>query len=177
MDDLVTYLIAFGQNFPGIQAGFFKVCAVIGLFTIGTSLINHKVKGQRGGGFSKGALAGIIIGSLMFSLPSFMNVVSYSFLGSSTDVQIVDTYTTVSGDNIRKATQVLIAFITVIGWVAGARGLWIWRIGPKYDQPGWFSSGAVYLIAGAACVNLYVVADIIGQSVGATTLGTNYFKF
>lgn len=177
MDDLVTYLITFGQNFPGIQIAFFKVCAVIGLFTVGISLVNHRATGQRGGGFAKGTLAGILIGSMMFSLPSVMNVVSYSFLGASADVQIIDKFTTTSGDNIRKATQVLIAFITVVGWIAAARGLWIWRIGPKHDQPGWFGSGAVHLIAGAACVNLYVVADIIGKSVGATELGTNYFQF
>ena len=67
--------------------------------------------------------------------------------------------------------------INVIGWIAAARGIWRWRVGPKYDQPGWFGSGLTFVLAGAIATNLYVFADVLAVSVGAIPVGTNYFKF
>lgn len=184
MQDIVTYLINAAGNLPGIQSAIFLIAGVVGLFSIVFSLIHQVSAGRRGEGPLPATIAGICFGSLLLSLPTVVDIVSVSFFGSASDPQIIgdSIYLTgqnpvYTGDATRISIQVLVAFINVFGWFAVARGLWRWRIGPKYDQPGWFGSGAAFIVAGAIATNLYVFADILAVSVGAMPIGTNYFKF
>jgi len=177
MQDIVTYLTNAAANLPGIQGAIFLIAGMLGLIAVAFSLIHQVSAGRRGQGPLPATIAGIIFGSLMLSLSTVVNIVSVSFFGSVADPQIISSYTPVTGDNTRIAIQALVAIINVIGWVAAARGLWRWRVGPKYDQPGWFGSGLTFVLAGSVATNLYVFADVLAVSVGAIPVGTNYFKF
>jgi hypothetical protein len=177
MQDIVTYLTNAAANLPGIQGAIFLLAGVVGIFAVFGSLVNQVTNGRRGQGPLPATIAGLAFGSLLLSLPTVVNIVSVSFFGSVADPKIIDSYTPVTGDNTRIAIQALVAMINVIGWIAAARGIWRWRVGPKYDQPGWFGSGLTFVLAGAIATNLYVFADVLAVSVGAIPVGTNYFKF
>lgn len=177
MQDFVTYMVTAAQNLPGIQRAIFLLAGVVGIFAVIGSLLHQVSNGRRGQGPLPTTIAGLACGSLLLSLPTVINIVSVSFFGSVSDPKIIDSYTPVSGDNTRIAIQTLVAMINVIGWIAAARGIWRWRVGPKYDQPGWFGSGLTFILAGSIATNLYVFADVLAVSVGAIPVGTNYFKF
>jgi len=177
MQDVVTYLTNAAANLPGIQNAIFLISGMLGLMSVGFSLIHQVSAGRRGQGPLPATMAGVVFGSLMLSLTTMVNVVSVSFFGSVADPQIISSYAAVTGDTTRIALQALVAMINVIGWAAAARGLWRWRIGPKYDTPGWFGSGLTFILAGSIATNLYVFADMLAVSVGAIPVGTNYFKF
>jgi hypothetical protein len=177
MQDIVTYLTTAAANLPGIQGAIFLIAGMLGLMSVGLSMIHQVSAGRRGQGPLPATIAGIIFGSLMLSLSTVVNIVSVSFFGSVADPQIISSYTPITGDNTRIAIQALVAMINVIGWIAVARGLWRWRVGPKYDQPGWFGTGLTLVLAGSIATNLYVFADVLAVSVGAIPVGTNYFKF
>lgn len=182
MQDFVTYLTKAASNLPGIQGAIFLVAGVMGLFAVVVAMIYQASAGRRGQGPLPATMAGLVFGSLMLSLPTMVDIVSVTFFGAAADPQIISSYTPVSGNssggaNIRLAIQALVAMINVIGWFAVARGFWRWRVGPKYDQPGWFGSGLTYVLAGSIATNLYVFADMMAVSVGAQPIGTNYFQF
>ena len=173
----MTYLTTAAANLPGIQGAIFLVAGTLGVFSIGFSLIHQVSAGRRGQGPLPATIAGLIFGSLLLSLSTLVNMVSVTIFGAVADPQIISSYAPVTGDNSRIAIQAIVAIINVIGWIAAARGLWRWRVGPKYDQPGWFGSGLTFVLAGSIATNLYVFADVLAVSVGAIPVGTNYFSF
>ncbi|MFA0809415.1 hypothetical protein [Microbulbifer epialgicus] len=177
MEDVVTYIINVANNLPGIQNAIFLVAGFIGIAAVFGSLVNQVTNGRRGQPPLPSTIAGLIFGSLLLSLPTAVDIVSVSFLGSASDPKIIDSYVPVTGDNTRVAIQALVAIINVFGWIAAARGIWRWRVGPKYDQPGWFGSGLTFVLAGSIATNFYVFADVLAVSIGAIPVGTNYFKF
>ncbi|WP_045861750.1 hypothetical protein [Teredinibacter purpureus] len=177
MEDLVTYLTTAAANLPGIQGAIFLVAGLAGLVSVGLSLLHQVTAGRRGQGPLPATIAGLIFGSLLLSLSTVVNIFSVSIFGAVADPKIISSYTPVTGDNTRIAIQAIVAIVNVIGWVAAARGLWRWRVGPKYDQPGWFGSGLTFVLAGSIATNLYVFADVLAVSVGAIPIGTNYFSF
>ena len=177
MDDLSTYITTFAQNLPGLTTGFNLIVPLIGLIAVINGLVTQFNQGRKGQGVVPAALASILIGSLMFSLPTVVDIFSASMFGSAADPKMIDTYTSSTGAGTEKAIQALVAFINFIGWIAVVRGLMRWRDGPKYDQPGWFGHGLTYVLAGSLATNFYVFADVLGVSIGAMTVGTEYFKF
>lgn len=177
MQDIITYVQNFGVNLPPLQNLIFIIAALVGLFTVIISLASQFSSGRKGEGVLPSTLGGLIVGSLLFSLPKVVDIVGYSMFGSVADPQIISSFTSVSGSAPRKALQVLVALINLLGWIAVARGLWRWRMGPKIGQPGWFGQGLTFVIAGVLAINFYVLADILAVSVGAIPAGTTYFKF
>lgn len=175
--NITTYLTNAAANLPGIQEAIFLIAGMLGVMSVAFSMIHQVSAGRRGQGPLPATIAGVIFGSLLLSLSTVVNIVSVSFFGSVADPQIISSYSPVTGDNTRIALQAIIAIVNVIGWVAAARGIWRWRVGPKYDQPGWFGSGLTFVLAGAIATNMYVFADVLAVSVGAIPVGTNYFKF
>jgi len=177
MEDYITYLINFGTNLPAIQDFFLLACGLAGIILVFASIVHQARAGRRGDSPLPATIAGLFVGSFMLSLTTIVDVIAVTFLGTNADTRVVTSYAPVSGDNVKVALQVIVLFVNLIGWFAAAKGLWRWRVGNKYDQPGWFGSGAVFLLAGAGCTNLYVIADMIAVSVGAQPVGTEYFKF
>lgn len=177
MQDIVTYLTTAAGNLPGIQGAIFLIAGVMGLFAVVGALIHQVSAGRRGQGPLPATIAGLVFGSLMLSLTTVVDIISVTFFESAADPQIISSYAPVSGDSTRIAIQALVAIVNVIGWFAVARGFWRWRVGPKYDQQGWFGSGLTFILAGSIATNLYVFADSMAVSVGAIPVGTNYFKF
>ena len=177
MEDFVTYLTTAAANLPGIQGAIFLVAGFAGVLSVGLALLHQVSAGRRGQGPLPATIAGLVFGSLLLSLSTVVNIVSVSVFGSAADPQIINSYAPVTGDNTRIAIQAIVAMINVIGWIAAARGLWRCRVGPKYDQPGWFGSGLTFVLAGSIATNLYVFADVLAVSVGAIPVGTNYFSF
>lgn len=177
MQDVITYIQKFASNLPEINNFIMIASAVVGLYAVIFALINQTTRGRRGEKPLAGTIAGLLIGSLMFSLPTVVNIFSFSMFGSASDPQFINSFQSETGTNLRKALQALVAIITVIGWIAVARGLWRWRIGPDSGQAGWFGQGLTLVIAGVLCINFYVFTDAIAASLGAASVGSNYFKY
>jgi hypothetical protein len=178
MDDIVTYLQTAASNLPGIQWAILVLAGFVGVVAVSGGLIHQATQGRRNGPVLPGTIGAIIGGSLMLSLPMVVGVTGISLFGDAHDPKLITSYVPEAGsDNVRLALQALVAFINVIGWYAVARGINRWKNGPKYDQPGWFWSGMTFVVAGTLAANFYVFADMLGVSVGAMPVGTNYFKF
>lgn len=177
MEDVITYLITATHNMPAIQRLIFIVAGVIGFVIAGSALMHQARNGRRGEGLSGVTVAGVIVGMLLMSLKTVVEVFAISFFQGAADTMIVDTYSPVGGDAVKTAIQALTIYIAVVGWFAAAKGLYMWYSGPRSGQPGWFGPGLVYIIAGMFCTNFYVLADVLAVSVGAMPAGTAYFKF
>lgn len=177
MEDIVTYLVTLTGNMPSIQRLIFTVCGVIGFVIAGSALLHQARNGRRSEGISGVTIAGIIVGMLLMSLKTVVEIFAVSFFQGAADTMIVDTYSPVTGDPIKTAIQALTIYIALVGWFAAAKGLYMWYSGPRSGQPGWFLPGLVYIIAGMFCTNFYVLADVLSVSVGAMPVGTTYFSF
>lgn len=174
-----TSLTTLAMNFPKIQTFFFDLMAFLGLVAVISSLMHQAAAGKRNQGLLPETIAGIVFGSLMFGIPSVANIFASSLFGTSADTQIVTSYSAVTGADakVRESVHAVVVMAAVIGWFAIGRGLWIGRVGAKYQQQGWQGASLTFIIAGTIATNLYVFADILGGSVGISGLGTDYFKF
>lgn len=177
MEEITTYIITGASHLPAIQQLIFIVAGVIGLFSVIGALIRQASGGRRGEPVLPETVAGIVSGSLLFSLPAAVNIVSFSFLGEAADPRIITSAIVDTGDKTKTLIQVVVTIITIMGWIAVARGFICWRDGPKYNRPNWFYKGTVFFISGSIAINFYVVANILSVSFGASEIGTNYFKF
>lgn len=164
-------------SLPPLQTLVFLISGVVGVVAVIVSLASHFSNSRRGDSPSAATVAGLVFGSLLLSLTQVMAVWSTSLFGAAADPQIVEAYNPTTPDNVRRTLQAITLYINLIGWIAGARALWIWRSGPVYKEQGWVFKGFVFLTAGAFATNFALFVDMLANTVGAEPLGTLYFTF
>jgi len=127
----------------------------------------------------KGIFAQIFWGSIMISYVFLVNVFGYSFYSESYRyVEPMTEYTVNDGwDNLTKVMYATVTYISLIGWISAARGIYAWIEGPKFNQPGYVRKGVILLVVAVICTNFYLFIDMLADTVGARRVGTEYFKF
>jgi len=178
MEDMVHYIVTFAGNLPSLQNLVFVIAFISGL-TMAISALFYQISGARKDqGLSKRTVVGLLMGMFLMSLEYSMGMMSQTVFSNQADMQIINTYAPIGGDdNVKKGIQAVVGIITLLGWVFAVIGLWTWRDGSINEQPGAFKTGLWHILGGVGCVNFYVLADILAVSVGAIPAGSLYFKF
>jgi hypothetical protein len=177
MDDFGQVIINGAGSIPGILYGFRYVLATMGIFTVIASLAHQARRGRSGEGMLPVTVGGLIIGSLMASIQTVVAVTGQSLLGDIQDPIFMESFNPDGTDPTRLGIQAVVAYINMLGWFAAGKGLWTYRIGPKYGQPGWLGTGTAFLVSGTLMANFYVFADVLGFTFGDVQLGSKYFRF
>ncbi len=177
MDDFGQLAINAASSIPGILYGFRHVLATMGIFTVAASLAHQAKRGRSGEGMLAETVMGLVIGSVMASIQTVVAVVGQSLLGDAQDPIFLESFNPHGTNPTQLGIQAVIAYINMLGWFAAGKGLWTYRNGPKFAQPGWFGNGTAYLVSGTLMANFYVFADVLGLTIGSVSVGTDYFKF
>lgn len=179
MNNVKDMLVAFAGNLPGIQTLIFTIAALAGVYSIGHGLIGQIKQGKSGGGMMASTFAWLFCGSLLLSVPAFVEVwLQTIFAGDANVPRSGLGYSgPVSSDPIEVSLQAIVYIIAVIGWIAVIKGLLIWRGGPESGKAGWFSSGFVFILGGVLCTNISVFVDYLAGSVGQIAYGSVYLNY
>lgn len=177
MNDVGAMLQEAAQSLPPLQDFVFICAGVLGVFSVIFALTGHFTEARRGTSPYGKTLMGLFIGSLLLSLPTVMEVFSTSLFGSAGSPKIVTNSNLTSTDSVRRTLHAITLYISVVGWIAGARGLWVYKTGPQYQEQGWFFKGTVLLVAGSCATNFALFVDILANTVNADALGTMYFTY
>ncbi len=177
MGDFGQLAINAASSIPGILYGFRYVLATMGIFTVIASLAHQAKRGRSGEGMLAQTVMGLIIGSIMSSIQTVVSVIGQSILGDVQDPIFLESFNPTGTNPTKLGIQAVIAYINMLGWFAAGKGLWTYRTGPKYGQPGWLGTGTTFLVSGTLMANFYVFADVLGVTFGTVNVGSEYFKF
>ena len=142
MDDLGAMIQSAAQSLPSLQSFVFIICGVIGIIVVIVSLANHVNEGRRGQSQTTKTIVGVLIGSLLLSLPTVMEIWSTTLFGIEGDPKIVESAALTETNTVRRTLHAITLYINLIGWIAGARGLWEFKTGPQYQDCLLYTSDA-----------------------------------
>jgi intracellular multiplication protein IcmC len=139
--------------------GFWFIISAIGsLRRIGQSSM---MQAQMGMG---GPLVKLVIGLLLFYLPTTVNMGVMTFWGS--DSSIVG-YHAASGDVFGPLKDGVVAIVRVVGYISLVKGLVILsRAAEQGAQQGTFSKGITHVIGGILAVNIVGTIGVISSTLG-----------
>lgn len=177
MEDIGSMIQEAAKSLPSLQMLVFLLSGVVGVFTVIFALASYSTEVKRGQSPTAKTLSGLLVGSLLLSLPSVMDVWSYSLFGSSAEPKIVTSAVLSASDPVRRTIHALTLYINFIGWIALARGLWTLKQGPVYQNEGWVSKAIVLMLAGTCAANFALFVDILANTINAQPLGSMYFAF
>ncbi len=161
------------QNFAGIyaplQAFVFSVATFLAAILAVVGLLRLRAANRTGDSPAR-AFATFAASVFLFSIASVMTRASETFAGSSSPLEAM-AYSHPSGSATAIFVQVAVGMIVLLGWVAGAAGLYqISEIGGNKSNPG---LAAKLLVGGALAVNFVQVAGAITAQLG---LGTGWIS-
>ena len=167
--DVFGYLEQFASHAaPLLNSAFFPIIGLIGLFMIASGLMIARTEGKKGEAVPFPAVMSLVAGALLLSIPTFVEVLSFSLFAADSDPLAFNAaYSASNGDVVIQAIKALSAWIVFIGWIAVARGIMRFRSGPKSGMEGWVGSGITFIIAGVLCINFKVTALMVANSFGA----------
>lgn len=150
------------QVFPALQELILIVFSLLGLALIGMGLLRLLPRHRREGGLAP-ALCRLVAGSLLLALPAGMESLTHSLFADADPRRILSA---VNPDHSPGRVPLLVAinFMTLIGWLAGGRGLYLIA-----QSGGRLARGLVHLLGGVCLVNLLPLAHAIGAQLGIET--------
>ncbi len=135
------------------------ICAFIGFFLIGMSLfaIRRKTEDRRPVG---PALTGIIIGGIMLSFMSFVDMVSMSMFndtpkGLSTEVR---------GGELEPMIRLAVLIVMAVGFFQMAKGVVMLKQNSEGAARFW--PAVTHILGGAICVNIKLFMNMLGSTFG-----------
>ena len=150
------------QAFPAFQELIFISAWLMGFILMGIGLRrllpNAPSSVRRGPG---PALLCLFSGSLLLALPTSMASLTQSLFADADPRRILSA---VSGhlDPHRVMLQVGIDFMSLMGWIAGGRGLYLLA----QAERGSVARGLMHLMGGVCLVNLLPLSRAIGMQIG-----------
>jgi magnesium-transporting ATPase (P-type) len=176
--DVIAALQTGASSIPPILNLLSLVFGMIGLVIIGSCLVTRAQSGRAMQPPPKGNLTGIFVGAFFFSMQQLMIWISNSWLGTYVGGDIVQPFNPLSGaDKFAQISQVVVAYLMLLGWIQAGRGLFSFYEGPRWNKEGYVKKGLGLLIMGSACINFYIFVDMLLATFGGPALGTEYFKF
>lgn len=150
------------QVFPALQELILITFSLLGLALIGTGLLRLLPRHCRGRGPGP-AICCLVAGSLLLALPTSMESLSHSLFADADPRRILSAVNPNHSPG-RGLLLVVINFMTLIGWLAGGRGLYLIA-----QSGGRLARGLVHLLGGVCLVNLLPLAHAIGTQLGIET--------
>ncbi len=174
---LDTMLSNLSASFGNLQSLIVAFSYVAGLFLIIKGIMGFKafatqtMSSAQRGEFA-GPMVSLIIGSLLFYLPSTFSgslttIFGSSQLGTASDIIA---YQALSGsDQWQEISNVVVQYMKLVGLVAFVRG-WIIlsKMGHSSSQPGSVGKGAIHVIGGILLINIVDTFNILATTFGYT---------
>lgn len=152
------------QAFPAIQE-LILVCAwLAGLMLVGIGLARLALNRRPETGAGRAVLC-MLSGSLLLALPASMASVTNSLFANADPRRILSAVN--PGERPPQILLlVVIDFMTLIGWIAGARGLYLISRAGSVSNQDCLARGFAHLFGGVCLVNMLPLAQAIGLQLG-----------
>jgi intracellular multiplication protein IcmC len=174
VDVMLTNLQAsFGSIVTLVKA----VSYVMGMFFIVSGVMRYRIfANQTFGSAQRGEIAGpmvfIVIGAILFYLPSTVDTSVLTVFGSTDMGQIgelIAYQSLASSEKWQHIATVIIQYMKLIGLIAFIRG-WVIlaKMGHPGSQPGSVPKGLIHVIGGVLLINIVDTVNILGCTFGYT---------
>lgn len=149
------------------------IAGILGLLLVITGLYRWAMAGRRGDISTGGAIARVVCGVFLLSLPSFMNAITRTFFGGGSANLL--SYVPPSSEAAAGVIRVVIYGVQLVGFYAVCRGLYL--LATSWDGRSQFGTAAAHLVGGAFAVNIIEFLHAIAGTLGGTMplIVTNIF--
>ena len=159
--DPTNMLLGLSRAFPALQELILIGSSLLGLGLIGAGLLRFLPRHRRASGPGR-ALLCLVAGSLLLALPTSMSSLTHSLFADADPRRILSAVNPNQSPG-RILLLVAINFMTLVGWLAGGRGLYLMSQGRGVGR------GLAHLAGGVCLVNLLPFAQAVGVQLGIET--------
>ena len=157
-------LVHFSRTFPAVQSLLFITAALLGLVMIGWGLL--RLLRPDPVSTAGSAVLLLICGSLLLALPETMKTLTSSFFAQSDPRQILSVAPPQSHTRMRTLLSVVTDFLSLVGWYAGMRGIFLIATANAVVHAARFGRGMTHLVGGVLLVNLPALVHAVGLQLG-----------
>lgn len=149
---------------------------LVGFFVVMGSIV-ALVKSSKGGHSGQGgysfSVVGIIIGSIIASLPTWLNTLSYTLFNQPSSSSLVDVGKFAgsgNGPEVAAALAVFFGVVQLVGLYGSVKGLLLFR--DSFENREKRGPAFTHIIGGIIALNLPTFLSMIGVSIGGTVGST-----
>lgn len=164
---------------PSFYTLMVMVFALVGLFWGGQAVFEITSANRNNQTTPMMSIGQLIIGSVLFSLGSWIGAGSAQIFNTTARYEIMEIYTPLAAaDNTAAILYPLVSYIVFVGWLLSGLALVFWRRGIRDAQknPYALKVFGTYLL-GIFAVNFPLFVDGIALQMGYGAMGTQYFTF
>lgn len=141
----------------------FVLAYLIGFVMVGAGLLGLMRQRHSGEGVGS-AIAALTFGSILASLPAWLDTLSMSFLGQDSQASLASV---AAGRSLSQTALILLASYSVVqlvGLYGVVKGLILFR--QSADTRDRLGSAFVHTIGGAVCLNLVAIMSAVAKTLG-----------
>lgn len=175
MQDMTTMLTNLQKAIGDLWHPMMVIFYLVGFFVVMGSII-ALVKASKGGHSGQGgysfAVVGIIIGSIIASLPTWLDSLSYTIFNQPSANALVATsdFAKSNSAEVALALAVFFGVVQLVGLYGSVKGLLLFR--DSFENREKRGPAFTHIIGGIVALNLPTFLSIIGVTVGGTVGST-----
>lgn len=143
----------------------FLIAYLIGFAMVGAGLLGL-LRQRHGDGGIGSAIAALVFGSILASLPAWLDAASMSLLGQDSMMSLASAGTGAGDDSTTLALLVSFAVVQLVGLYGVIRGLIFFR--QAADTRDRLGPAFVHTIGGAVVINLVAILDAVARTLGGS---------
>ena len=176
--EAINVLNSLASQLPGLFRLLVIGAGVYGLYIAANGVVGWASASRNNQTPATGHFAGVLIGSLMFSLGTLLNVGTMTVFNLASNHEIMGSFNpTETGTEARQIFYAISVYVYFIGWVLMFAALYVWYHGIYHREKKYGLKVILMWLLAVLATNFHLTIDAGAASLGQPSVGTQYFYF